>query len=304
MHELGSIVRDIDTAFAEFTPETQLSIIRARLDQLFEYDNPDSGCSRERVRLCHADAELITPKNAPRQNGAILYIHGGGFAVCSITSHRDLAERLACATNAMVLLLDYRLAPENPFPAALDDCVGAYQWLLSQGHEASSVAIAGDSAGGNLVLATLLAIKQRLLPRPACAAMLSPWVDLELKGDTMSSKAEVDPIVKAHMLEIWVQCYAPNMDINNPLISPLHGDLRGLPPLFVQAGGREVLLDDSLRLVKAARAAGVEVEYQFWEHQIHVFQVFGHRLADARKAINDIGAFLRRNLGQPKTTAG
>jgi epsilon-lactone hydrolase len=220
--------------------------------------------------------------------------------VCSIARHRDLAERLARATNAMVVLLDYRLAPENPFPAALDDCLGAYQWLLSNGYEPSSIAIAGDSAGGNLALSTLLAIKDRSLPIPACGALLSPWVDLELKGGTMNSKADVDPIVKAHVFGVWIECYAPNLDLTDPLLSPLLGDLQGLPPLLVQAGGREVLLDDALRLVEAARSAGVEVEYQFWEHQIHVFQVFGHRLADARKAIEDVGLFLRHNLSQSK----
>jgi epsilon-lactone hydrolase len=298
VNELESIIRDIDAAFAEFTPETPLAVVRSKLDELFGHDNPNSGCDRERVRIGQADAELIWPTGA-KPPSAVLYIHGGGFAVCSITSHRDLAQRLALASNTMVLLLEYRLAPENPFPAALDDTIAAFQWLLSNGFESASVAIAGDSAGGNLVLTTLLALEQRSLPQPACAVVLSPWVDLELKGGTMISNADVDPIVKSHMLGVWVECYASQQDLRNPLLSPLHGDLRGLPPLLVQAGGREVLLDDSLRFVNAARAAGVEVEYQLWEHQIHVFQTFGYRLADARKAIENIGTFVRRHVNQP-----
>jgi epsilon-lactone hydrolase len=294
--ELESIIRDIDQAFAELSPDAPLSAVRTRLDRLFGYQNPASGCSHQRLRIGEADAELIAPDGAERPPRVVLYLHGGGFAVCSIDSHRDLAERLALATPAAVLLLGYRLAPEHPYPAALDDALEAYQWLLANGYASSAIAVAGDSAGGNLALSTLLAIKERGLPLPGCGVALSPWVDLEMTGQTMKSKAEVDPIVKEEMLHVWVKCYAPDKELRHPLLSPLHGNFKGMPPLLVQVGGREALLDDSKRLVDAARQAGVQVEYQFWEHQIHVFQTFGHRLADARKAIADIGAFIGRHL--------
>lgn len=296
MSELQAVIDDIEIAFAEFTPETPLSAIRERLDDLFGYDNPDSLCSHEAHRIGEANAELITADGIGKDAGVILYLHGGGYAVCSIRSHRDLCERLSHAAGAAVLALNYRLAPENPFPAALDDALAAYRWLLDRGHDASSIAISGDSAGGGLALATLLALKKHNLPLPACAAVMSPWVDLELNGGTMTSKADLDPIVHADTLKIWIACYTPDGDVRNPLISPLFGDFRGLPPLLVQVGEREALLDDALRIVEVAKAAGVAVEYQFWNGQIHVFQTFGHRLAEARQAIADIGTFVRRHL--------
>ncbi len=296
MSELEAVINDIEAAFSEFTHETPLSTVRERLDILFGHDNPDSRCTIEKVAIGAADAELITADGITPADGAILYLHGGGFAVCSIASHRDLAERLSHAAGASVLLLGYRLAPEHPYPAGLDDAVAAYDWLLAQGHAPSSVAIAGDSAGGGLTLSTLLKLKQTGRPLPSCAVMLSPWVDLEMKGGSMTSKAEVDPIVNADTLKVWIQCYAPGLDVRDPLLSPLLGDLAGLPPLLVQIGEREALLDDSIRLVDAAKRAGVPVEYRFWEGQIHVFQVFGHRMAEARQAIGEIGDFIRRYL--------
>lgn len=296
MSDLQAVINDINETFQTFTPETPLSTIRTALDDLFGYDNPESGCTRKPVQIGNFGAELITADGVTPNAGAILYLHGGGYAVCSIASHRDLAERLSHAARAPVLIIEYRLAPENPFPAALDDALAGYEWLRDQGHDPSSLAIAGDSAGGGLALATLLAIKDRGQSLPACAVVFSPWVDLELKGGTMVSKADVDPIVHIDALRVWIQCYAPEMDVRNPLISPLHGDYHGLPPLLVQVGGRETLLDDSLRLVEVARAAGVEVEYQYWEDEIHVFQTFGSRLADARLAIKDAGNFIRGKI--------
>jgi acetyl esterase/lipase len=296
MSDLDAVIDEINATFQTFTPETPLDTIRKALDDLFRYDNPDSGCTRKSVQIGSLSAELIAAEGVDPKDGAILYLHGGGYAVCSIASHRDLAERLSHAARASVLIIEYRLAPENPFPAALDDALAAYQWLRDQGHDPRSLAIAGDSAGGGLALATLLAIKDRHQPLPACAAVFSPWVDLELKGGTMVSKADVDPIVHIDALRTWIQCYAPDMDVRDPLISPLHGDYRGIPPLLVQVGGREALLDDALRLVEVARAASVEVKYQCWEHQIHVFQTFGSRLADARVAIADAGNFIRDKI--------
>lgn len=303
MSELDAVIDDINAAFAVFTAETPLDTVREALDELFGYHNPASGCTQSRYTIGEAEAELIVAEGVEQRDGAILYLHGGGYAVCSIESHRDLAERLSHAAQASVLLLGYRLAPENPFPAALDDAVAAYQWLLAQGHDPSSLAIAGDSAGGGLALATLLRLKQLGMQLPACSAVLSPWVDLELSGGTMISNADVDPIVHIDALRTWIACYAPGMDVRDPLLSPLHGDFCGLPPLLVQVGEREALLDDALRIADVARAAGVEVEYQYWEGQIHVFQAFGYRLAEARAAIKDIGDFIQKHLAKAAWTA-
>jgi monoterpene epsilon-lactone hydrolase len=293
--QLDAVIDDIKNTFASFTPETPLAAVRGAIDKLFIHQT-DVECTRERISLGDADAELITAKGVTKEDGAILYIHGGGFVVCSIDSHRGLAERLSQEANAAVLLVGYRLAPEHPFPAALDDSVAGYQWLLDQGYAPSQLAIAGDSAGGGLALTTLHALKQRGLPMPACVAVLSPWVDLELTGESMVSRADLDPLVTTEGLTAWAGCYAPGMDLNNPLLQPLKGDLKGLPPMLIQIGEREALYDDSKSLADAARAAGVDVEWQYFPGQIHDFQMFGHRLDEARKAIKDIGAFIRKRL--------
>jgi acetyl esterase/lipase len=293
--QLDAVIDDIKKTFSSFTPETPLSAIRSAVDKLFVHQT-DVECARERVSLGDAEAELITAKGVTKEDGAILYIHGGGFVVCSMDSHRGLAERLSQEANAAVLLVGYRLAPEHPFPAALDDSVAGYQWLLDQGYDSSQLAIAGDSAGGGLTLSVLHALKQRGLPLPACAAVLSPWVDLELTGESMVSRAELDPLVTTDGLRAWAGCYAPGMDLNNPLLQPLKGDLKGWPPLLIQIGEREALYDDSKSLADAARAAGVEVEWQYFPGQIHDFQMFGHRLDEARTALKDLGTFIRKRL--------
>ena len=248
MTELDEVIKDTKRVFASFGEETSLADLRIALDAFFGSGVLDPDCQHLALRFGEAGGELIVPSGIQKADGAVLYLHGGGYAVCSIDSHRDLCERLAHAAHAAVLAVDYRLAPEHPFPAALDDALAGYQWLLDEGHAPASIAVAGDSAGGGLALATLLAIRDRGLPEPACGALLSPWVDLELKGDTMKTKADVDPIVEEAALRNWIQCYTPDADVTNPLISPLLADLRELQPLLIQVGENEALLDDARRL--------------------------------------------------------
>lgn len=301
MNELQDVLNDIDVTFRALTPEMELAEVRKRLEPLFGSGVLDPGCNHSRVSFGEAGGELITPHDAPAGGSAVLYLHGGGYCVCSIDTHRDLCERIAHEAGGQVLAVDYRLAPEHPFPAALDDALAGYQWLLDQGHATSNIAIAGDSAGGGLALATLLAIRDRDLPLPACGVVLSPWVDLTLSGGTMATLTDVDPIVDPEALAVWIACYVPDGNLRNPLVSPLFGDFSGLPPLLVQIAGRETLLDDARRITEVAEKAGVTVDYEFFPDQIHVFQVFGHRLAEARKAIAKIGAFIRRHAA---VTAG
>ncbi len=223
---------------------------------------------------------------------AFLYLHGGGYAIGSIATHRYLMQGIGKASGARVLGIDYRLAPENPFPAAVEDTVTAWRWMLAQGLEPKRCAIAGDSAGGGLTLATLVALRDRGIPLPGAAALLSPWADLAGTGASVKTKAAEDPMVTEPGLRMMADAYLGGADARNPLASPLYANLSGLPPLLIQVGSAEILLDDATRVAERARAAGVEVELESWEDMVHVFQAFP-MLAEAGQAIEKIGAFVR-----------
>jgi acetyl esterase/lipase len=226
----------------------------------------------------------------------VMYVHGGGYVIGSLESHRELVARIARAAGCRALAVDYRLAPEHPFPAAVDDAVAAYRWLLAQGVEAKCIVIAGDSAGGGLTIAALLAIRDGGIEQPAAGVCLSPWVDLEGTGESMTARHEVDPMVhKTELLEMASQ-YLGGADPHTPLAAPLHAELAGLPPLLIQVGTSETLYDDSTRIAAKARSAGVDVTLEEYEELFHVFQAFA-MLPEARDATDRIGAFVRTHTG-------
>src|SRR5271156_291752 len=239
-------------------------------------------------------AEWVTAPGADAGR-AVLYLHGGGYVIGSIATHRGLAARISRAAKARVLLIEYRLAPEHPFPAAVEDSVAAYRFMLASGLKASRIAVAGDSAGGGLTLAALVAIRDAKLAMPGAGACLSPWVDLEGLGDSMKSKAAVDPIVQKDGLAEMAKLYLAGKDPRSPLAAPLYADLAGLPPLLIQVGTAETLLDDSTRIAERARKAGVKVTLEPWENMIHVFQIFAPMLDEGQNAIEKIGEFVRAN---------
>ncbi len=222
----------------------------------------------------------------------ILYLHGGGYTLGSIATHRFLVQRIARAARARALVVDYRLAPEHPFPAAVEDAVTAYRWLRSQGIGYEETFVAGDSAGGGLSLATLLALRDEGEAQPAGAVLLSPWTDLTGSGESIHSKASQDPMVTSDGLRSMADAYAPNQT-GNPLVSPCFADLSGLPPLLIQVGNAEILLDDSTRLAASARAVNVEVDMEVWDDMIHVFQAFP-MLEESERAILNIGSWVRQ----------
>jgi acetyl esterase/lipase len=234
-----------------------------------------------------------TPAATPDRT--ILYLHGGGYVIGSAEGYRELASHVGRAADAQVLVVDYRLAPEQPFPAAVDDAVAAYRWLLGTGVSPGSVVIAGDSAGGGLALATLLALRDAGVPLPAAAACLSPWVDLECTGETMTTKADVDPVVQRDGVVGMAEMYLAGADPRSPLASPLYGDLSGLPPLLIQVGTRETLLDDSMRLAARAEQAGVDVTLETVDEAPHVWHVFSSFLPEGRDSIDQIAAFTRKH---------
>jgi acetyl esterase/lipase len=223
----------------------------------------------------------------------LLYLHGGGYCIGSIATHRSLVARLSAASGARVLNVDYRLAPENPFPAAVDDGVAAYRWLLGEGADPSRVAIGGDSAGGGLTAATLLALRDAGERLPAAGVLLSPWTDLTFSGESHRTRADEDPMVGVDGLRLMADAYRGSEDAEHPLVSPLLADLTGLPALLIQVGTAEVLLDDATSLAKRAEAADVAVSLEVWDEMIHVFQAFAPLLPEAQQAIDRIGAYLR-----------
>lgn len=223
----------------------------------------------------------------------VLYVHGGGYVMGSAGSHRDVTGRLSKAAGARVLSLNYRLAPEHPFPAPVDDAVAAYRWLLAQGISPGNIAVAGDSAGGGLAIATLLALRDAGEPLPAAGIGISPWVDMEGTGESMTTRAAVDPVVQKEGLLGMAKLYLGDADPKNPLAAPLHADLAGLPPLLLQVGDAETLLDDSTRLAERARAAGVTVTLKVWDEMPHVWHLFAPILPEGRQAIDEIGSFFQ-----------
>lgn len=227
--------------------------------------------------------------------GVMLYLHGGGYALGNVNTHRELVARLARATRLRGLALDYRLAPEHPFPAALEDSTKAYHWLLEQGFDPSQLFIAGDSAGGGLTLATLVNLREAGESLPAGAVCLSPWTDLALTGSSMKTKAKADPMLDPESIKQYVRYYAGKDAAAHPLISPLYADFKDLPPLLIQVGEDEILLDDAVRCAEKARQAGVEVTLEVWEEMFHVFQIMPF-LSEAKQAVKQIAAFVEQNL--------
>lgn len=227
----------------------------------------------------------------------ILFLHGGGYVSGSIRSHRHMVAQVGREAKARTLALGYRLAPEHPFPAALEDALAGYRYLLAQGFEPGNVALAGESAGGGLAVATLTSLRDAGDPLPACAWLSSPWVDLESAGASMATKAGVDPLIsKAYLAEL-AGLYLHGAEPRTPLASPLHAELRGLPPVLVQVGSAETLLDDAVRLTGALGAADVRVTLQVWPDMIHAWALFYQQLDAGRRALAEAGAFVRAALG-------
>ena len=291
--QLDSLVTLLRTRPAPATQDVIES--RARFEKMggFLGGAPDAKC--EQVDVDGVPAEWVS---APDVDGsrAVLYLHGGGYAIGSINTHRRLAFDISAASGARVLLLDYRLAPEHPFPAAVDDAATAWRWLLKQGFANTKLAIAGDSAGGGLTIATLVNLRDRKLGLPACAVAISPWVDLEGVGTSMTARSEQDPMVQKAGLGWMADMYLAGKDARTPLAAPLHADLKGLPPVLVQVGTAETLLDDATRIAERLHSAGGEVKLSVWPNMLHVFPLFAPILTEGRDGCVEIGQFIKARM--------
>lgn len=236
----------------------------------------------------------MTPEADPLR--VILFLHGGGYVSGSLDSHRHMVAQAGLEARARTLALAYRLAPEHPFPAALEDAIAGYHFLLSQGFHPRRVALAGESAGGGLVIAMLVTLRDRGDPLPACTWCASPWVDLEAIGGSMTTKASVDPLIQKRYLMELAAAYLNGADPRTPLASPIYADLGGLPPMLIQTGSSETLLDDAVRLAGVAGAADVRVTLEVWPDMIHAWHLFYQQLAAGRRALAQVGDFIRSHF--------
>ncbi|WNG17582.1 alpha/beta hydrolase [Cystobacter fuscus] len=270
---------------------------RAHYDALGTPIAPDIGI--EQVSIEGVNAQVLTPPDSDADR-ALLYLHGGGYVFGSLKSHAGMVAEVARAARCRVLQLDYRRAPEHPFPAAVEDAVTAYQWLLRRGLTPERITIAGDSAGGGLVLAMLVACRSQGLPLAGAAVCLSPWVDLEATGESYRTRESVDPLVQRKVVNQVIRLYLNGQDPRAPTASPIHADLTGFPPLLVQVGEREILFSDSEALAKKARAHGVDVTFEEWPGMVHVWHLHYPRLSSGREAIERIGRFVIEKTGARK----
>jgi epsilon-lactone hydrolase len=280
------------------TPDPQIDELRRRMETVL-WVTPRPPRGTQAINL-NADGvkvvRIATPQSLDERY--ILYLHGGGYVMGSPPHYRDFIWRIARVATARVVCPYYRLAPEHRFPAALDDAVTSYSWLLAQGAAPRRLVIMGDSAGGGLALATLLRLRDEGLPLPAAAVALSPWTDLALTGDSIRSNAGADLTLEFQRTASFARHYLGSADPRHPYASPLYGDPAGLPPILIQVGSDEILRDDSVRMADKLRAAGSPVEIEIWPRMPHVWQLFARVLPEGRRAIRRIGAFVQREMAR------
>jgi epsilon-lactone hydrolase len=229
------------------------------------------------------------------EDRVLLYLHGGGYIMGSMRTHREMISRLSRAAGMRALGLEYRVAPEHPFPAAVEDAIAAYRWLVSTGIDPRKIVIGGDSCGGGQTVATLVALRYLGEPLPAAGVCISAWTDLTHTAESFTTNAAVDPVIQRELLEFMASVYLGGRDRRTPLASPLYADLHGLPPLLILVGSTETMLDDSTGLAERAQAAGVEVTLEVWDDMIHCWPLFASILPKGQQAVERIGAFIREH---------
>jgi len=300
--ELKTITEMLRARQEEAPPDIGFPESRTLFEQMTAAFPPPSDITATPVDAGGIPAEWITAPGASSEQ-TVYWLHGGGYCIGSINTHRGLLARISAASRARVLAIDYRLAPEDLFPAAVEDAVAGYLWLLSSGVDPARIVIGGDSAGGGLTAATLVALKQDVKPLPAAAVLISPWTDLALTGESLSTKAAADPMITSDGITRVRDAYVGDSNPNDPLISPIYAELAGLPPLLIQVGENEVLLSDSTRLAERTEATGIDVTLEIWPEMIHVWHFFAAMLPEGQQAIDRIGEWVRQRLGAPVTAS-
>lgn len=254
-----------------------------------------SGFSYEGDTIAEMKSEWVIPKGAD-ESKVLLYFHGGGYATGSINTHRALVSKIAEYAGVKALIINYRLAPEFKYSAPIEDAVKAYQWLMENGYSNSQICFGGDSAGGGITICTLIYLRDKNIPLPKCAIALSPWLDLSMSGESYKTKHDEDPMLMAAAFPIWSKNYLGEADAKSPYASPIFHDLSKLPPIYIQVGEEEILLDDSKRFEAKAKEQGVDVKLEIFSKKFHVFNAFWRVLPKAREANKKLGEFLHEQL--------
>jgi len=281
--------------FQQMTDKPTVESTRKGLEQLAVMSKIQEDIICEPVKINNIEGELIKAPGV-KQDKVLLYLHGGAFVAGSIDTHRDLISRISRAGNIKVVAINYRLAPEHPYPAALEDAFNSYQWLISEKNfNPKNIIIGGDSAGGTLTLSVLIKIRDGGLPLPKAAFCISPATDMTGSGESYITKADIDPFLTPELGDLVSNNYLRDIDPEDPLVSPLFADLHGLPPIYIQVGTSEILLDDSKRIAEKLETSGVDVELDIWEDMIHVFAAFASFASESREAIEKIGEFIEKH---------
>ncbi|MBS1618110.1 MAG: alpha/beta hydrolase [Bacteroidetes bacterium] len=257
-------------------------------------------CTYEELMIGDTPAEWITPKKGASSDRVLLFIHGGGYATGSIRTHRALASQIAVHAGLRALSIDYKLAPEHRFPTQINEAVAAYKFLIKQGYKPHQIAIGGESAGAGLSAGTLLYLRDHNVPLPACAILMSPWLDLTASGSTIEGNKHKDPMVPYKGIPLWAQNYAGPDHLTDPYASPLFGDLHGLCPIYIQVGECEILLSDSTRFADKAKLAGVDIVDEVWPNMFHAWQGFWMVMPEGMAAIEKLSGYIREKLDAAK----
>lgn len=295
--KLASLVRTITSAYVQRIDVATVDVqeVRRRSDRLGKFLMKAIGVKIKKERVNGLYAEWHIPRNCVHGK-LILYLHGGAYILGGCDMHRQFVSHLARAAKVEVVLPEYRLAPEHKYPAALDDAVAVYRKLLSDGWRASDIVFAGDSAGGGLAAATMLALRDAGDELPAAAVLMSPFLDVTASGETMQTRAAQDPWFHAESIPIIADYYCTPEQQRHPHVSPVFADVHGLPPVLIQVGDDEILLSDSTRFAEKLRLAGSEVELEIWPGMWHVFQFFVNKMPEAGRAVKKIGAYVQKQL--------
>lgn len=249
----------------------------------------------EAVGIDDIHAEWISPSGADSDK-VVLHLHGGGYVTGGIDSHQAMCILMAQTLKMNVILPEYRLAPEHRFPAALEDALKTYRWLLGRGCKSSNVILSGDSAGGGLALATVLSLRDDKEPLPALVICLSPWADLTHTGQSHIANADSESVLTTDVLKEWALAYTDEASLRNPLVSPVYADFHNFPPLLIQVGSDEILLDDARTLADKARADGVDVTLKIWDGMFHAWQVLGRLIPESKKAFEEMQQFMNAHI--------
>lgn len=280
---------------SNFDPKITIDEMRRGMEKATKMSFLPAKTKVDHLSYSNISAELVSGKNANEEH-VILYLHGGGYNTGSPNTHREFAAHVSNASCAKVLLPDYRLAPENPFPAALEDALTSYKWLIDNGFSSEKIAIAGESAGGGLTLATCLSIRDNGDTLPSSVTCISPWTDLEMTGESVKTLEEIDPMLNLASIKIMASNYIDTNDPRSPLISPLHADFKDFPPMLIHVGSDEMLFDDSRSVAEMAKQVGVDLTFKIYEDMWHFFHVFYKLMPEAKAAVKEVGVFIQKNF--------